>query len=164
MIDSDAHVERTIRRRVFAGWSVEIPPTFAETFVDDGSYWHSSDEVRSISFSSIVLSDAQGPVSAARIVRELPSLEGTPLEELPAGLSGQAVTCPAPQPAKAGRMLSGMLAVDGRLLIATITSDDLDWARRVWRSIRSHERGNRALMRSAAQPHPQRVRTTRTTR
>jgi hypothetical protein len=140
MVDSEAPVERTITRRIFEAWSVEIPVTFAETFVDDGSYWHAYDELRSVSLSSILLSDAQGPVSAERIVRELPALEGRALEEMPSGLIGQAATGPAVQPAKAARMLSGLLAVDGRLLIATITSDDPDWACRVWRSIRSHER------------------------
>jgi len=31
-----------------------------------------------------------------------------------------------------------VLATEGRLLLATITSDDPEWARRVWRSIRGH--------------------------
>jgi hypothetical protein len=138
MVDSEAPVERTITRRVFEAWSVEIPATFAATFVDDGSYWHAYDEERSVSLSSILLSDANGPVSADRIVSELPLLEGSPLDELPPGLIGQAATGPAVQPAKAALTLSGMLAVDGRVLIATITSDDPDRARRVWQSIRSH--------------------------
>jgi hypothetical protein len=37
MIESEAPVERTITRRIFEAWSVEIPATFAATFVDDGS-------------------------------------------------------------------------------------------------------------------------------
>src|SRR6266550_1639154 len=97
MIESEAPGERTIPRRIFEAWSVEIPATF----VDDGSYWHAYDAGRSVSLSSILLSDANGPVSADRIVRELPSLEGTPLDELPPGLIGQAATGPAVQPAKA---------------------------------------------------------------
>ena len=158
MIESDAPVERTITRRVFEAWSVEIPATFAETFVDDGSYWHAYDEERSVSLSSILLSDANGPVSADRIARELPSLEGTPLDELPAGLIGQAATGPAVQPAKAALIFSGLLAVDGRLLIATITSDDPDWARRVLLSIRSHpaplapRRPGRVTVRARSRP------------
>jgi hypothetical protein len=138
MIESEAPVERTIPKRIFEAWSVEIPATFVETFVDDGSYWHAYDEGRSVSLSSILLSDANGPVSSDRIVRELPSLEGTPLDELPPGLIGQAATGPAVQPAKAALILSGLLAANGRLLIATITSDNPGWARRVWLSIRSH--------------------------
>lgn len=136
MIESEAPVERTGRRRVFEAWSVEIPTAFAETFVEE--YWHAYDDERSVSLTSILLSDEDGPVSAVRIVHELPALVGTPLDELPPGLIGQAATGPAMQPAKAAHVLSGLLVVDGRLLIGTITSDDLDWARRVWRSIRSH--------------------------
>ena len=144
MVDSDAPVERTVTRQVFETWSVEIPATFDESFVVDGSYWHAFDDERSVSLSSILLSDSHGPVSADRIFRELPSLEGKALDELPSGLIGRAATGPAAQPAKAARMLSGMLAVDGRLLVATITSDDPVWARRVWRSIRSCDGGTGA--------------------
>ena len=139
MIGSKAPVEHTITRLVFEAWSVEIPATFAETFVDEGSYWHAWDDDRSVSLSSILISDEDGPVRADRIVRELPSLEGSALDELPRGLIGQASTGPAVQPAIAAHILSGVLAVDGRLLIATITSDDMEWARRIWRSIRSHD-------------------------
>jgi hypothetical protein len=110
MIESEAPVERIITRRIFEAWSVEIPATFAETFVVDGSYWHAYDAERSVSLSSILLSDVIGPVSADRIVRELPSLEGSPLDELPPGLIGQAATGPAVQPAKAALVLSGVLA------------------------------------------------------
>ena len=137
MIESDAPVEPTITRRVFGAWSVEIPATFAETFVD-GSYWNGYDDQRSVSLSSVLLTDADGPVSADRIVRQLPPLEGTVLDDLPPDLIGWAVTIETEPPAVAKRALSGMLAVDGRLLIATITSNDPEWARRVWRSIRNH--------------------------
>ncbi len=64
MVELDAPVERTVIRRVFEAWSVEIPATFAETFNEDDSYWHAFDDERSVSLSSIVLSDAVGPVSA----------------------------------------------------------------------------------------------------
>jgi hypothetical protein len=138
MVETEAPLEGTVTRRVFEAWSIDIPATFAETYVDEGSYWHAYDEQRSVSLSSILLSDADGPVSADRIVSELPSLEGTALNELPPGLIGRAATGPAVQPARAARLLSGMLAMDGRLLVATITSDDPEWARRVWRSIRSY--------------------------
>lgn len=159
MIESKAPVERITTRRVFEAWSLEIPATFAETFVDDGSYWYAEDDDRSVSLSSILLSDVHGPVSADRIVRELPPLEGTALDELPPGLIGQAATGPSVQPAKAARLLVGMLAVDGRLLIATITSDDPDWACRVWRSIRSHPApltpwwDRRSNVRARSRPH-----------
>lgn len=138
MVETEAPREGTVTRRVFEAWSIDIPATFAETYVTDGSYWHAYDEQRSVSLSSILLSDAHGPVSAVRIVSELPLLDGTAFNELPPGLIGRAATGPAVQPAREAHLLSGMLAVDGRLLIATITSNDPEWARRVWRSIRSH--------------------------
>ena len=138
MVGSQAPAERTFTRRVFEAWSVEIPSTFSETFVVEDSYWHAYDDERSVSLTSILLSDAQGPVSADRIVAQLPPLDGTALDELPPGFVGLAATGPADQAATASRVLSGMLAVDGRVLIATITSDDPEWARRVWRSIRTY--------------------------
>ena len=159
MIESEAQVEHTTTRRVFEAWSLEIPATFAETFVNDGSYWYACDDDRSVSLSSVLLSDGDGPVSADRIVRELPSLEGVALDELPPGLIGQAATGPSLQPAKAARLLVGMLATAGRLLIATITSDDPVWARRVWRSIRSHPAplapwwDRRSTVRARSRPH-----------
>ncbi|WP_310526626.1 hypothetical protein, partial [Nocardioides sp.] len=73
-----------------------------------------------------------------RILRQASPLDGSPVDEVPAGLLGRATTCVAPQPAMASRLLSGLLATDGRLLLVTVTSDDLEWARRVWLSIRSH--------------------------
>ena len=93
MVGSTASVDRSNRRRVFEAWSVEIPVAFAESFVDD-SYWHSFDDDRSVSMSSILLSDPNGPVSADRILSELPSLEGQAIDELPAGLVGRAATGP----------------------------------------------------------------------
>src|SRR5213083_1212314 len=94
MIKTRAPVERTITRQVFEAWSVEIPATFAETFVVEDSYWHAYHDERSVSLTSILVSDADGPVSADRIVRQLPRLEGTALDELPPGLVGLAATGP----------------------------------------------------------------------
>jgi hypothetical protein len=48
------------------------------------------------------------------------------------------VIADAVQPAVATRLLSGIVGVEGRGLIVTITSDDLEWAARTWRSIRCH--------------------------
>jgi hypothetical protein len=138
MLPNTPSVEPTVVRRVFDAWSVEVPASFAETFVHEDSYWHAWDEHRSVSLTSIVVTDKRGPVSAGLIAREIPPMDGDPVEELPPGLAGHAGTTAAIQPARASRMLSGMLAADGRLLLATITSDDLDWARMVWLSIRSH--------------------------
>jgi hypothetical protein len=138
MLPFAARTEPTAVRRAFAAWSIEVPVAFAETYVDEESYWHAWDGSRSVSLSSVVLTDKHRPVPAAAIAREFSPLGGTPFEEMPEGLIGRAMTGAAIQPAKASRVLAGMLATDGRVLIVTITSDDLDWARRVWLSIRGH--------------------------
>jgi hypothetical protein len=125
-------------RRVFATWSIEIPVSFAETFVSGDGYWHAFCEDRSISLTSIVVSDGERMVSAAELMAVGVFLPGSPVEDMPPGLRGSAVTCPSIPPARASKMLSGFLATDGRLLVVTITSDDLEWARAVWLSIRNH--------------------------
>jgi hypothetical protein len=91
-----------------------------------------------VSLTSLTLTDEGRTVSPDLIARQIPVLDGEVVDALPSGLLGQAVTADAPQPARASRMLSGMLAADGRLLIVTITSDDLNWALRVWLSIRTY--------------------------
>jgi hypothetical protein len=138
MSASALRAEHTIVRRAFEAWSVEIPATFAETYVHEDSYWHAWDDHRSVSLTSVVFTDKHGPVSAERILRELPPMDGDPFMELPPGHAGQAVTGRTVEPARASRFLSGMLAADGRVLLATVTSDDLEWARQVWLSIRGH--------------------------
>jgi hypothetical protein len=40
--------------------------------------------------------------------------------------------------AVASKVLSGFLVAEARVLLVTITSDDLDWARDTWLSIREH--------------------------
>ncbi|MGH2466992.1 MAG: hypothetical protein ACRDGL_04605, partial [Candidatus Limnocylindrales bacterium] len=72
------------------------------------------------------------------LARSQHELEGEPVPELPDGLPGWAVETDVPQPARASRALSGVLVADGRILLVTITGDDLAWARRVWSSIRYH--------------------------
>ena len=127
-----------VLRRVFEGWSIMIPASFDETFVHEHNYWHAYDEHRSVSLTSLLITDDRGPVGADAIVQQIPPSNGSPVDQLPVGLVGWAMTADAPQPAKASRILSGMLATDGRVLLVTITSDDLDWAREVWLSIQLH--------------------------
>jgi hypothetical protein len=130
--------EEVVARQVFPAWSITIPASFAEAFVDEGGYWHAWDDHRSVSLASLALTDERGPVPVAAIARQLPPLDGTPIDALPAGLPGRAVEGDAIQPARASRVLSGMLAADGRVLIVTITSDDHEWTRRTWLSISRH--------------------------
>lgn len=135
----------TTRRRAFPSWSIEIPDSFDETFVHEGAgYWHAWDLRRSVSLTSIVLTERGRLVPAADIVRQTSRAIGplTEVHELPAGLLGWAGHGPADPGSRAARLVSGGVAVDGCLLLATITADDLNWARSIWLSIRSHPRGH----------------------
>jgi hypothetical protein len=132
-----------IVRQVFPHWSVAIPPSFSEAFVEDGAYWHAWDDDRSVSLTSVVVGDPDGPVSADSLIRQLSVPDGRSLGELPRGLLGWAVEVDTDPSARASRALCGVLATDGRLLLATITSDDRPWARRTWLSIRPATRFRR---------------------
>lgn len=127
----------TVERRVFPAWSIVIPAAFSETFVDDDGYWHAWDACRSVSLSSLAVTDESGLAApVTMLLGQFPPLDGSPLQSLPPGLQGRAAESRVDPPARASRALSGMLAADGRVLIVTITSDDVEWARRTWRSIR----------------------------
>lgn len=116
-----------------------MPVSMEETFVHEGQgYWHAYSYDRSISLTSMSLTDGEDRVPAAEIVAKLPLNFGVPFAELPPGLDGWAVTDRADPDARASKLLSGIVAVDGHVLIATITCDDEAWTRRVWLSIRNH--------------------------
>jgi hypothetical protein len=128
--------EPLVVRQAFPHWSVSVPEHFDETFDYEGSYWHVWDATRSISLSSQLVTEHDRPARAKRLARQLqPPMPGTPVP-LPPGLLGWALVMPLTPPARASRAISGMLAVKGRVLIATVTADDLVWATAVWRSIR----------------------------
>jgi hypothetical protein len=130
-------------RRVFPHWSISIPVWFQETFVEDDCYWHAWDDDRSVSLSSIVFTDKRGRrPSPAELLADHPPIPGVPIEARPPGLTeGVAGYGAVPGPARASSALCGLLAVEGRILLATITSDDLEWALDVWLSIRHHTDG-----------------------
>jgi hypothetical protein len=130
--------EIAIVRQIFETWWIELPDGFDETWVADGGYWHAWDGHRSISVSSTVLTDRVTDVAAPadEIVEMLAGcLEGEPIDDLPPGLPGRAAIIETDPRSRASRAVTGFIAVDGRLLTATITSDDIDWAKRIWRSI-----------------------------
>ncbi len=130
--------ERRTARRVFSSWSIEVPASFVETFILGPGYWHASGDGRSISLTSFVVSDGDRLVSSAELLAGIPDLDGSPVHEMPPSLSGRAVIGPGTWRTGAPSVLQGMLAAEGHLLLVTITGDDLEWARRVWRSIRTH--------------------------
>jgi hypothetical protein len=137
-----AHRDATLERQPFPSWSIVVPAAFEEAFVvevdAEQAYWHAYDVDRSVSLTSMVITDRSRPVPARAIVDQMPPLGGKATEPPPPGILGWGVTGPATQPARASRALSGLLAVSGKALIVTITANDLDWARSTWRSIRTH--------------------------
>lgn len=128
-------------RHVFPSWSIEVPPSFQEAFIEEDAYWHAWDETRSVSMSSMLICDEGGrPVDAREIEAKMRSqLPGDPVAVAPKDLLAWATSSTAIKPARASRMLQGMIAAHGKVLIVTITSDDLSWAETVWLSIRHHE-------------------------
>jgi hypothetical protein len=144
-----------LHRRVFPAWSIDVPPGWEETFLEDDQYWHAWTDDASISLTSIALADDRGPVPAALILEQLaPAFPKPWIEDLPEGLPGYARIAVTDPPARAGHFVQGLTATAGRALLATITSDDLDWARSIWRSLRAREaplpaRGSRAWRRRA---------------
>ena len=115
-----------------------MPTQFDETFGDEDAYWHAYDDDRSISLTNLVVEGEAGPVRAESMLAVFLATNGHSCEALPPALLGWAVIGDAIQPARARRCLSGVLAVDGRILLVTITSDDADWSRMIWLSIRHH--------------------------
>ena len=131
-----AHAKPTILRQVFPHWSITIPAAFEETFVHGDGYWHAWDDRRSVSLTSLVIVDhRKRPVSSRQILEQFPAEPGSRVA-MPSGLDGWAVTVVPEQPARASQAISGLIAVDGGVLIATVTADDLGWATGVWHSIR----------------------------
>ena len=132
--------EPMVVRQVFPRWAIAIPADFDETFLAEDGYRHAWDEQRSVSLTSVAISDRHGRrVSAARILKHIVNLipvDGSDRLPMPAGLDGWAVIITPEPPARASRAITGIIAVDGTTLIATITSDDLSWATIVWLSIR----------------------------
>ena len=142
-MEHPATPEPTLVRRVFALWSIRIPASFEQTFVHEDDYWHAWDRSRSVSLTSIRVTDGDRLVSPRELLRAFPPLHGR-LVETPTGLQGWAVEAPAVPPARASRHISGALATEGQVLIATITSDDLGWATSTWLSIRLEAAFSRA--------------------
>jgi hypothetical protein len=44
-----------VDRQVFETWAIQVPATFAETFVEDDPYWHAWDAVRSVSLTGVLV-------------------------------------------------------------------------------------------------------------
>ncbi len=127
-------------RQVFPGWAITVPLAFDEVFLAKDGYWHAWDEHRSVSLTSVAFLDEKGRrPSARRILKKIAKVMPRDAGEgvaAPANLAGWAAVISPAQPARATRAISGIVAVEGRALLATITADDLIWATVVWLSIR----------------------------
>lgn len=136
-----SRLEPTVVRRVFPSWSVTIPSTLQETFVEEDAYWHAWDLRRSVSLTSVLVADRRGrSIPARKILKQFPAERG-PRIGTPPGLAGWAVVIAQPPPARAPRAISGVVVRDGGILLGTVTADDLEWAESIWKSIRLHPRG-----------------------
>ena len=137
-----AHAEPTVVRQVFPHWSITIPAAFAETIVDKDGYWHAWDAQRSVSLTSLLITDRRGqPVTSRRILKRFPTEPGDRVA-MPPELDGWAVVYTQQQPARGPRAISGLIAMRGCVLIATMTAEDLAWAAGVWHSIRGDPRSS----------------------
>jgi hypothetical protein len=129
--------ELLVFRQVFETWWIAVPASFDDCWVAEGGYWHAWDEHRSVSVSSTVLVDDEGrPAPAAEVMDSIGELvQGEPIAAVPPGLRARATLIHTDPDSRASRAVTGMVVVDGRVLIATITSDDVPWAVRIWESI-----------------------------
>lgn len=128
-----------IHTEVFPHWAVSIPRELRVIEPDDDQYWHARDEHRSVSLTSMEVTEAGARVSARRLLDQVGSLllpKGRRITEAPPGLAARAVYARVPAPGVASRALQGVVVADGFILIATITADDEAWCRAVWRTIR----------------------------
>ena len=154
-------LELLLVRQVFETWWISVPPEFEETWVEEGAYWHAWDRHRSVSVSSTVLTDDAGrPAPPDEVMAMVgAAIEGEPVEGGPPGLLSRAAIIRTDRGSRASRALSGMIVVEGRVLVATIASDDIDWAVRIWTSIgyRPSPVPNRAARRAQRHRLPRRL-------
>lgn len=137
MSNVTAPVEPTVIRQVFPHWSITIPAALAKTFVEEDGYWHAWDIRRSVSLTSLLINDRRGrPVTSRKILKRFTAEPGDRVA-MPPGLDGWAVVITQQQPTRASRAISGLIVRHGRVLIATVTAEDLAWAAGVWQSIRA---------------------------
>lgn len=159
-LDRAAERELIGFRQVFETWWIGVPVGFEQTWVDEGGYWHAWDEDRSVSMSSTVLTGPDWrPAPTDEVAEQLaPLLDGEPIDDVPPGLVARATIIETEPGSRAGHAVTGWVVADGHVLIATITSDDLDWAREVWRSIgyRPAPPPERATTPPRSTPHPRR--------
>jgi len=137
MLGTMQAIEPMVLRRVFPGWSLEIPETFVETIGESGC-WLAYGDSRSVRMTSIALDGKRGPAPAKEIEAMLVPIDGVPVAARPAGLRGRAAIRELDEDGETSQVLQGLLAVKGHVLLVTIIGGDTEWAMRTWRSVRHH--------------------------
>jgi hypothetical protein len=125
---------------VTEGWSITVPGDFADTFEGDGSTLLLFDATRSVRVTTFTATRDDGsPVPAAKLIASEHASDRTPIEiPLANGVLSKASIGDSATDGEAHRLLSGCAAVDGRLVIATITHPDASddaWARAVFATL-----------------------------
>jgi len=129
----------SVKVSVVAGWSLDIPGSFAEEWDEDGKTWSAWEEGRTVLFTSFQLGDEAEPRSAEECL-ELMTLEGEGerIDHRHEQLVGRALWGPAEDEGQAIWQLQAISAVPGGAALLTISVDDpkdKDWAIRVWRGL-----------------------------
>jgi hypothetical protein len=133
-----------IHAHAYPQWSITLPTDLWTAVCSIETGWHARDDHRSVSLSSIGLTERGRPIPADRIAAQIGTgflPRGQTVPDQPDGLAARAVFAPVVPPTVASRALMGVVMADGWLLVTTITADDEAWCRRVWRSIKHHPDG-----------------------
>lgn len=129
-----------VKVTVAAGWTIDIPGSFAEKWDDEGKTWCAWDEGRTIWFTSFSLESDKGPARPAEECLELMPLEGEGerLDHRHEHLVGRAIWAPGEEDGEPVWQLQALTAAPGGAALLTICVEDpkdKDWAIRAWRSV-----------------------------
>lgn len=118
----------------FRGWSLIVPGGFATEYTDDDTTWHAWDETRVIWFSAL-----RAPIHTDSFAKARQHRTDSLLEDSGDTVRNATVEFkPGEEGAEAYYLLSGEIAVPGRIAYVTVTFDHPDqrkWAEDVWRSV-----------------------------
>ncbi|MBX9603828.1 MAG: hypothetical protein K2X35_22670 [Bryobacteraceae bacterium] len=130
---------RAVGVTLVAGWSVEVPGTFAESWHNQ-EIWHGWDHRRDVWISAFRAQPSPGgEQSPEKILRGQADGEGELFEFADDGLAARATLAEVEEQGRRYFRLRGRTATEGRFALSTIAFTDrreLDWALGVWKSIR----------------------------
>ena len=127
-----------VKVTVAAGWTIDIPGSFAEKWDDEGKTWCAWDEGRTIWFTSFALESDKEPARPAEECLELMPLEGEGerFDHRQEHLVGRAIWAPGEEDGEPVWQLQALTATPGGAALLTICVEDpkdKDWAIRAWR-------------------------------